>query len=107
MLVLEALGALWFWTSFLSHLALPSTSVPVLPSVVAAEMAWHAPEEAWSNPLVATVWKAHWLQRTGCCVDFVSDPAAGGCAGSLRLVHVKTLAGAGGWRTGFVVASCG
>ncbi len=107
MLVLEALGALWFWTSFSSVLSLPSASVPVLPAVVAAEMAWDSPQEAWSDPLVAGVWKAVWLRRTGCCVDFTTDPQVGGCAGALRWVQFKTLPDGGGWRMGFVVTSCG
>ncbi len=107
MLVLEALSALWFWASFSSVLDLPPAFASVLPVSVAAERAWRTPETAWFDPVAAVAWKEHWLQATGCCVDFVFDAQDGVCQGTVRLAFGKSLQSREGWRMGSVVLACG
>ncbi|MBI2446083.1 hypothetical protein HYV43_06870 [Candidatus Micrarchaeota archaeon] len=107
MLMLEALGALWFWAQFSSAIFLPTPADPFLPAVRAAEAAWDTPADAWTNPMASAAWARRWKDATGCCVDFVFSPDDGACSGRIRVVQAKTLADGDGWRMGFMALTCG
>lgn len=106
MLVLEAVAGLWFWAQLASLWSLPHSGPNVLPAMVAAERAWHSPDAAWSEAQRQS-WRWFWAQRTGCCVDFVTEPDHSDCRNSVRVVQAKTLDGPDGLRTAYVLAACG